>query len=387
MGRRLEYDPPCTYGEVVEKYGKALADRLSEDPAHAWRMETGVELIHREPSLREQRRIWRNWQLMPPAKKRASDRKSVELFGMTNWEHHMRIMAAHRCGGGDSGGKFDLAYEAVMSGVGGAGLGSPRPCEGIRRLLGELSSYAYGVLYNDGEFVTDKEEIARRDGTDIIIQTPEMTGARRAGMCHDVSLCADVALTRMRILHTCVYIASHVAPALPTHSFVVAFDEGRREWVTIDPFSPQPRAQKSLGEAIDARIAEWIRADNGGSPDLDVFTLSHMPKGGVGFVEYSEAIVRSADYYEFGRGYVRVSYRGAGVCQALERAAGPAWRGALQRQRRRLAPEAAGLRRGRRHAVPHDGGLQGVQEERDAGRQALPGPGREEALRGVRRMG
>ena len=62
MGRRLEYDPPCTYGEVVEKYGKALADRLSEDPAHAWRMETGVELIHKEPSLKEQRRIWRNWQ-------------------------------------------------------------------------------------------------------------------------------------------------------------------------------------------------------------------------------------------------------------------------------------------------------------------------------------
>lgn len=97
----LGYAPPYTYEEVVANYGKALADKLLKDPVHSWRMETGVELIHDEPSLDEQRRIWENWQRMSPDMKLASDKRSVELFGVTNQEHHMRIMAARRHGIGE----------------------------------------------------------------------------------------------------------------------------------------------------------------------------------------------------------------------------------------------------------------------------------------------
>ena len=50
----------------------------------------------------------------------------------------------------------------------------------IEQLLNKLSTYTYGILYNDGKFVSDKEEMGRRDGTDIIVQTPEMMDQHRS---------------------------------------------------------------------------------------------------------------------------------------------------------------------------------------------------------------
>ena len=163
----------------------------------------------------------------------------------------------------------------------------------FQRLLDKLSTYAYGILYNDGKFILDKEEIARRNGTDIIVQTPQMMDEHKAGMCHDASIYVDEELTKIGIPHKCVYIASHIEPALPTHSFILAFDEDTSEWTVIDVFASKnciyfDKTFKDLNEAIDMRIAAWIKDDNGGSPDLDTFTLEHMPEGGIGFVEYTE---------------------------------------------------------------------------------------------------
>ena len=58
----------------------------------------------------------------------------------------------------------------------------------FQELLDKLSTYQYGILYNDGKFVSDKEEMKRRDGTDIIVQTPDMMDEHKAGMCHDASI-------------------------------------------------------------------------------------------------------------------------------------------------------------------------------------------------------
>jgi hypothetical protein len=65
---------------------------LLKDPVHLWRAETGIELIHKEPTIEEQKRIWRNWNEMSDEMKKKSDAKSTELFGKDNASHNEEIM-------------------------------------------------------------------------------------------------------------------------------------------------------------------------------------------------------------------------------------------------------------------------------------------------------
>lgn len=179
-------------------------------------------------------------------------------------------------------------------------------------------------MYNDGAFVDDKDEIRRRDGTDIIVQTPQMMNRHRSGMCHDASIYVDQELTKMKIKHKCVYIASHVEPMLPTHSFVVVFNDVAQDWRIVDVFASKnciytTRTFKDLNQAIDMRTGCWIRDDNNESANLSVFTLDHLPMGGCGFVEWSEKVVNAASVYDFNHGYSHVEYEGVGVYEALKR--------------------------------------------------------------------
>ena len=86
----MKYERPWTLDQIKanlpDKY-----DELSKDPVHKWRAETGIELIHKEPSKDELDRIWKNWQLMDDEMKAISDKKSKELFGISNREHYMRL--------------------------------------------------------------------------------------------------------------------------------------------------------------------------------------------------------------------------------------------------------------------------------------------------------
>ncbi len=81
------YEPPYSK-EEIKKYYPNKAESLLNDPVHLWRAETGIELIHREPDINEQNRIWENWKQMSEFQKEASDQKSLDLFGLTNEEHH-----------------------------------------------------------------------------------------------------------------------------------------------------------------------------------------------------------------------------------------------------------------------------------------------------------
>lgn len=76
----------------VETLKKKGLERLLKSPWHLWRAETGIELIHKEPSITEFFRIWKNWQQMTPDMKKKSDAKSKELFGMTNEEHFKALL-------------------------------------------------------------------------------------------------------------------------------------------------------------------------------------------------------------------------------------------------------------------------------------------------------
>lgn len=201
----------------------------------------------------------------------------------------------------------------------------------FQELLDKLSAYTYGILYNDGKFIIDQDEIARRDGTDIIVQTPEMVDQHKSGMCHDATLYVDKALNVFEIPHKCVYVASHVKPELKTHSFVLVNDEDSQDWIIVDVFASKncicPAGSfKYWNDAVDARIASWIKDDNRNSANLSVFVLDHMPEGNKGFVEYSQEIVSSAEEYEFNYGYSHLEYENTGIYQALKEAAGWDWK-------------------------------------------------------------
>lgn len=77
------YDPPLPVDQ--------LPDHLKNDPIHVWRAETGIELIHKEPTKEELDRIWANWQLMTNEQKKTSDAKSIELFGVDNKTHYHQL--------------------------------------------------------------------------------------------------------------------------------------------------------------------------------------------------------------------------------------------------------------------------------------------------------
>lgn len=109
------YERPWTYDEIKQHYGKFVADNLSKDPCHKWRMETGIELIHKEPDLDEQKRIWKNWQLMSDEDKQISDEKCIELFGMTNSRLHEFIMKNNWNNPKYLRSKFNQIYEQVMT--------------------------------------------------------------------------------------------------------------------------------------------------------------------------------------------------------------------------------------------------------------------------------
>ena len=86
-----QYEPPYSKEEVLQHYGKVLYKKLSSDPIHKWRMESGIELIHKEPSLDELNRIWKNWNLMSDAQKEISDKQSIKFFGVDNRTHYAQL--------------------------------------------------------------------------------------------------------------------------------------------------------------------------------------------------------------------------------------------------------------------------------------------------------
>jgi len=90
------YEPPWTIDQIRKNLGDEVADRLAKDPVHRWRSDTGIELVHREPTKEELKRIVRNWRLMSDEQKRLSDEKSRELFGVTNEENARRLLGGRR---------------------------------------------------------------------------------------------------------------------------------------------------------------------------------------------------------------------------------------------------------------------------------------------------
>jgi hypothetical protein len=85
------YEPPYSVEKIKNRYPEK-AERLLVDPVHLWRANSGIELVHKEPTLQEQERIWSNWKLMNDTQKETSNKKSIEFFGLNNEEHQKKII-------------------------------------------------------------------------------------------------------------------------------------------------------------------------------------------------------------------------------------------------------------------------------------------------------
>lgn len=93
-----QYEPPMSLNDIRRNYGDELYNTLKNDVVHSWRANTGIELIHKEPSYEELVRIMKNWELMPKNLKIKSDKKSIELFGMTNKQHYNKLIKTYNKG-------------------------------------------------------------------------------------------------------------------------------------------------------------------------------------------------------------------------------------------------------------------------------------------------
>lgn len=260
----LEYEAP--YG--VDQLKELGLDYLINDPVHLWRAKTGIELIHNEPDISELNRIWSNWKVMPENLKKISEAKSIELFGKTNEEHFN-----------------DLDTEYDFPGV-------------VASALRRLQDYIYGCKYNDGAFVTNKSEMDRRGGSDLVIQTPEEMDDLKGGMCHDASVYLDEVLTESGVDHICVYVASDEPPFYPTHSWVVAKDNYGC-WRVLDVFSSGNClwGEKFISpkEAIVERSKNWLREYSPNSKKTAVYFSLNMPNGGVDLLTFDKEITENFD--------------------------------------------------------------------------------------------
>ena len=62
---------------------------VEDDIINQWIQENGIELVHQTSTKQEMEEIWNRWQKMSKKKQKISDQKSIELFGMTNEQHHV----------------------------------------------------------------------------------------------------------------------------------------------------------------------------------------------------------------------------------------------------------------------------------------------------------
>lgn len=90
--KKSKYERPYKLSYIKEHYPEKVYEKLKNDKVHAWRAQTGIELIHKEPDNAEQTRVHNNWKLMSEPMKSESDKKCKQWFGMTNEEHYAYIM-------------------------------------------------------------------------------------------------------------------------------------------------------------------------------------------------------------------------------------------------------------------------------------------------------
>lgn len=110
--KNTKYEVPYSHRDILKRYGvKKFHSILGHFPkngnpdnldkrdtpgqqCHMWRALTGLELLHKEPTLQEQIRTYKNWNKMLPQMKKLSDIKCKQIYGcdnLTNYAKYMKL--------------------------------------------------------------------------------------------------------------------------------------------------------------------------------------------------------------------------------------------------------------------------------------------------------
>ena len=108
-----QYEPPYNEQQMRQNgYSQDIILALKRDPVHSWRMKTGLQLIHRQPTKTQLERIWNNWQRMTDDQKIVSDQKCIQLFGCTNQQLYNYLIPQYKT---DRPAKEEVKYPVMKS--------------------------------------------------------------------------------------------------------------------------------------------------------------------------------------------------------------------------------------------------------------------------------
>lgn len=205
------YDPPLSFDK--------LPDHLKNDPVHAWRAQTGIELIHKEPSLEELNRIWANWNKMTDEQKSISDQKSMELFGKNNHDHYMELIKEYHKTNDQPAisifpsGHFSEHNEDLTT------VNTPED------LLKWMDCIQYGWINSSGVLCGTGDEDDEQDFfNEYRLQSPEQLIRSKVGVCWDQTEFERKWFSDHNYSNMVVYIEIDDGMNCPSHTFLIYRD-------------------------------------------------------------------------------------------------------------------------------------------------------------------
>lgn len=208
-----EYDPPLSFDK--------LPDHLKSDPVHAWRARTGIELIHKEPTLEELNRIWHNWNMMTDEQKAISDKKSMELFGKNNHDHYMELLKEY-------GRTYaEPAISIFPSGHFSEYKEDLSTIKTPEELLEWMDCIQYGWMDKSGNVCgTGDDDDENHFFNEYRLQSPGQLINTKVGVCWDQTELERSWFKKHGYPNTVIYVEVNDDKNCPSHSFLIYKNPG-----------------------------------------------------------------------------------------------------------------------------------------------------------------
>ena len=308
----MPYEPPYNEEDMRKHgYSEEIIEKLKHDPVHGWRMKTGIELIHREPTKTELMRIWQNWQLMTDEMKQKSDAKCKELFGYTNKELYDYLLPQYKT---DRPGKDEVKYPTRESKE-EISVFSPEIMARIRKdnnllenrdkdakwtvdsfkSISDLKAFYKIVEYG---FVIDKRDIRPDKDEDECWRsgTYKSLILHKKGVCYDTTIMSDHFLTQWKIPHKVVFFwdGGNKCNDHPTHLTCIYQENGEWKWLegSWGSFKNNDWHAKT-----DKELIEWITKACANSWKRSAFSgiIEKIPVDGTCMIEFWNMMVAQAE--------------------------------------------------------------------------------------------
>ena len=287
----MPYEPPYNEEDMRKHgYSEEIIEKLKHDPVHGWRMKTGIELIHREPTKTELMRIWQNWQLMTDEMKQKSDAKCKELFGYTNKELYDYLLPQYKV---DKPGKDEINYPLRKSeeALNQTKSWTISDFKSINDLKAFYKTVEYGFVIDKRDVRPDKDEDeCWRSGTykSLILH--------KKGVCYDTTIMSDHFLTQWKIPHEVVFFwdGGNKCNDHPTHLTCIYQENNEWKWLEGSWGSFK---NNNWHAKTDKELIEWITKACANSWKRSAFSgiIEKLPVDGTCMIEFWNMMVAQAE--------------------------------------------------------------------------------------------